>query len=145
MIRFSFFSTLRFCLLACSFWSVLALVPAATAEEKAKDAAIIYPRNAENAKAETAASHGTGYGNGILLVALLLAGAGGWLYWRGRATPAGTLNARKLAIAETKSLGNRQYLVVAAYEDKKFLLSVCPGRIELLTPLDAATPPAKIS
>jgi flagellar protein FliO/FliZ len=47
---------------------------------------------------------------------------------------------RKLAIAETKSLGNRQYLVVASYEDKKFLLSVCPGRIELLTPLDGSSP-----
>jgi len=121
------------------------LVPVATAEEKAKDAAIIYPRNAETAKSETPATHGTGYGSGILVVALLLAGAGGWLFWRGRATPVGTLNARKLAIAETKSLGNRQYLVVAAYEDKKFLLSVCPGRIELLTPLDGSTPPAKTS
>ena len=146
MIRFSFLSTLRLCLLACSFGSVLSLVPAASAEDKVKDTAIIYPRSSENAKSDSgAATHGTGYGSGILVVALLMAGTGAWLFWRGRATPAGTLNARKLAIAETKSLGNRQYLVVAAYEDKKFLLSVCPGRIELLTPLDGSTPPAKTS
>lgn len=132
-------------MLACFLLGVLELVPAATAEEKAKDAAIIYPRNSETVKAESTAVHSTGYGTGILGVALLMAGAGGWLFWRGRATPAGTLNARKLAIAETKSLGNRQYLVVAAYEDKKFLLSVCPGRIELLTPLDGGTPPVKTS
>jgi flagellar protein FliO/FliZ len=80
------------------------------------------------------------YGSGVLVVALLLAGAGGWLFWRGRAVPTGTMSARKLAIAETKSLGNRQYLVVASYEDKKFLLSVCPGKIELLTPLDGPVP-----
>lgn len=146
MIRFPFFFTLRFCLLACVFSGVLSLVPAASAQEKAKDASIIYPRNSDAAKPEAGvATHSTGYGSGILVFALLLAGAGGWLFWRGRATPAGTLNARKLAIAETKSLGNRQYLVVAAYEDKKFLLSVCPGRIELLTPLDGSTPPAKTS
>jgi flagellar protein FliO/FliZ len=114
---------------------------AAPADEKAKDAAIIYPHTPEN-KTESSSAHGPAYGSGVLLVALLLAGAGGWLFWRGRAAPAGTVGTRKLAIAETKSLGNRQYLVVAAYEDKKFLLSVCPGKIELLTSLDG-TPTAK--
>ncbi len=145
MTRFSIFSTLRLFVLTCSLWTACSLVPTAFAEEKASDASIIYPRNSEAAKTAdaAAATHSPGYGSGILVVALLLAGAGGWLFWRGRATPAGTLNARKLAIAETKSLGNRQYLVVAAYEDKKFLLSICPGRIELLTSLDGSTPPAK--
>ncbi len=116
----------------------VALLPAASADEKAKDAAVIYPRTAES-RAESAAGHGSGYG-GVLVAALLMAAAGGWLFWRGRTGPGGTVNVRKLAIAETKSLGNRQYLVVASYEDKKFLLSVCPGRIELLTRLDAAPP-----
>jgi flagellar protein FliO/FliZ len=72
------------------------------------------------------------------------AGAGGWLWWRGRrGAPISGLRAeRKLAIAETRSLGNRQYLVVAAYDGKRFLLSVCPGRIEMLAPLDPGAPPA---
>ena len=48
---------------------------------------------------------------------------------------------RRLAIAETRSLGNRQYLVVAAYDGRKFLLGVCPGRIEMLAPLDGGSPP----
>ena len=42
---------------------------------------------------------------------------------------------RSLAVEETRSLGNRQYLVVASYEGKKFLLGVCPGRINLLSAL----------
>jgi flagellar protein FliO/FliZ len=78
----------------------------------------------------------------VFIVAL--AGAGGWLWWRGRrGTPISGLRPdRRLAIAETRSLGNRQYLVVAAYDGRKFLLSVCPGRIELLAPLDPGAPPA---
>ena len=41
----------------------------------------------------------------------------------------------QLTIDETRSLGSRQYLVVASYQDKKFLLGVCPGRIDLLSAL----------
>ena len=48
--------------------------------------------------------------------------------------------ARKLTVAETRSLGNRQYLVVADYEGRKFLLGVCPGRIDLLSSLDGSGP-----
>jgi flagellar protein FliO/FliZ len=142
MSRSKFFTMPRLICLGWMLWISSALSSAAPAEEKGKDAGIIYPHSVEN-KSESATGHGSGYGSGVLVAALLLAGAAGWLFWRGRATPGGTVNLRKLVIAETKSLGNRQYLVVAAYEDKKFLLSVCPGRIELLTPLDA-TPPIKL-
>jgi flagellar protein FliO/FliZ len=106
----------------------------------AEPGGIIYPSSATT-RAEAAAGHGSGY-NAVLGLAFVLAVAGGWLFWRGRTSPRGTLAVRKLAIAETKSLGNRQYLVVASYDDRKYLLGVCPGRIELLTPLEA-TPPAK--
>ena len=67
-----------------------------------------------------------------------------WVRTTGEVTCAGkrtgaplSRDARQLAIQETRSLGNRQYLVVASYEDKKFLLGVTPGRIEMLTPLAA--------
>jgi flagellar protein FliO/FliZ len=43
--------------------------------------------------------------------------------------------ARKLNVAETRMLGNRQFLVVAEYEGRKMLLGVCPGRIELISEL----------
>jgi flagellar protein FliO/FliZ len=77
-----------------------------------------------------------GMGPVTLVGALLLACAGGWLLLRGRKISLPARSARKLAIDETRSLGSRQYLVVASYEGKKLLLGVCPGRIDLLTPLD---------
>jgi flagellar protein FliO/FliZ len=71
------------------------------------------------------------------------AGAGIWLWWRGRQGAAAFAGRgeRRLVVAETRALGNRQYLVVAAYDDKRYLLGVCPGRIEMLAPLDSAAPP----
>lgn len=75
-------------------------------------------------------------------VILLLAAGGGWFLWRSRTNGSIRLNKgqRQLAIEETRSLGNRQFLVVAGYQDKKFLLGVCPGKIELLAPLHDAEP-----
>lgn len=47
---------------------------------------------------------------------------------------------RGLKIAETRALGNRQYLMVVEYDSQKILLGVCPGKIEHLcfleTPFD---------
>lgn len=78
------------------------------------------------------------------IAVLVLAGVGGWLVWRGRSGGMANFNrtSRQLAVEETRSLGGRQYLVVASYQDKKFLLGVCPGRIDLLAPLHD-TPPAE--
>lgn len=72
-------------------------------------------------------------------------GAGLWFWWRGRQGAAAFpgRGERRLAVAETRSLGNRQYLVVAAYDDQRYLLGVCPGRIELLSPLPSAAPPPR--
>jgi flagellar protein FliO/FliZ len=95
---------------------------------------VIYPR-VTGARADVVADHGAGY-TPVLIAAGLMAAVGGWLFWRGRTAPGGAAALRRLAIAETKSLGNRQFLVVATYEDRKFLLGVCPGRIDLLTPLE---------
>lgn len=82
-------------------------------------------------------------GTGALTVigVLGLAGAGGWLLWRARAGGMSQFNRmpRQLAVEETRSLGNRQFLVVASYQDKKFLLGVCPGRIDLLSALHASS------
>jgi flagellar protein FliO/FliZ len=78
-----------------------------------------------------------------LVFGVLLAGAGGWMVWRNRrGVPVGR-DLRALAIDETRSLGNRQFLVVASYEGKKFLIGVCPGRIDMLSPLDGSSGPQK--
>ena len=108
----------------------------ASAQEKTKGAEVIYPRTAASGDAAVPTKPGGAANTAILGVALLAAAAGGWLLWRQKQFSAGTAGAaRKLAIAETRSLGNRQYLVVADYDGRKFLLGVCPGRIEMLTPL----------
>jgi flagellar protein FliO/FliZ len=116
------------CLAACLFVSRAAAAP--------DDSKIIFPGAAAVASSTAA---GGGLGSVTLLVGLALAGVGTWLVWRARnGTPVGR-DARTLAIHETRSLGNRQFLVVASYEDKKFLLGVCPGRIDLLVPLDESS------
>jgi flagellar protein FliO/FliZ len=105
---------------------------------------IIYPKNAADAaKPDPAREHDSSRSL-ILVVALLLAAGGVWLtVQRRKAGPGGGRGGRKLQIDENRPLGNRQYLVVADYDGKKFLLGVTPGRIQMLTPLDAADTKAK--
>lgn len=106
----------------------------------ADDNTIFTPGAARN---ETSAAGGGGYGSVSLVLGLILAGAGGWLLWRQRRGTVTGRELRSLAIDETRSLGNRQFLVVASYEGRRFLLGVCPGRIDMLTPLDGAAPKEK--
>jgi flagellar biogenesis protein FliO len=44
----------------------------------------------------------------------------------------------KILISETHSLGNRQFLLVAEYENEKHLLGVSPGAIQHITSLSKA-------
>lgn len=130
-------SRLIFSSAALIFFLGLMLLSVRAAEPATADGGtVIYPRNADPKGSTPSPVSKTSGSTGILLTALLMAATGGWLYWRARRTPGGSPVARHLAITETKALGNRQYLVVASYQDKKFLLGVCPGRIDLLTPLN---------
>jgi flagellar protein FliO/FliZ len=113
-----------------------ALAALATAAFAADDNKILFPA----ASAPAAAPAGGSLGNVSLVVGLALAAVGGWFVWRGRTATARSADDRALAIEETRSLGNRQYLVVASYQEKRFLLGVCPGRIELLAPLPGEKP-----
>jgi flagellar protein FliO/FliZ len=127
--------------LLTSVFCLLALVISArAADASAKGDEVIYPR--ATAGAEPAVAGRTGSSPLLLVVALGAAAVGGWLLWRQRRSPTGLggRDARKLAVVESRGLGNRQYLVVADYDGQKFLLGVCPGRIELLSKLDGETP-----
>lgn len=123
---------------ACS----LLLAGAVVAQDQPKSNDVIYPRPAATpapaAAPAVAGRPDSGFNGTLLLLGLAAAAAGGFLLWRQRRSPAGLAgrDARKLTVAETRSLGNRQYLVVADYDGRKFLLGVCPGRIDLLSPLD---------
>lgn len=99
---------------------------------------VLYPQGRESGPRP---SSNLGYGNPFyLMMALLVAGTGAWVLWRRRvgapllpgAAPKGLTH---LSVEETKGLGNRQYLVVAAYKGRRFLLGVTTDKIELLTHL----------
>lgn len=117
--------------------TLLAWAPGALAAPTAADE-VISPK----AEAQPTITPADGPGSGALttVAVILLAGAGGWMLWRGKGGALAQLNRspRKLGVEETRSLGNRQFLVVATYENKKFLLGVCPGKIDLLTRLSDA-------
>lgn len=105
------------------------------AESVAKDA-VIFPRATAGAPGQESRSESPSSAKALLALAAACAVAGGWLLWRRRSAQGGPAGAgRKLKIAETQSLGNRQFLVVADYDGQKILLGVCPGRIEMLTRL----------
>lgn len=125
----------RWIALFTALWFAAAVV----AEGAEEDRVIVPGRGAESS---TTSPKGESSGSGGVTIALvaLLAGTGGWMLWRQRIQPAGTRTARHLQIEETRSLGGRQFLVVASYREKKFLLGVCQGRIDLLSPLESAAP-----
>lgn len=99
------------------------------------DSTVIFPAGAEQAETKTAPKT-SGFNAVTLVAALLLASAGGWFLWTKRRGTSGSRISSALAVEETRPLGNRQYLVVASYEGRKFLLGVCPGQINLLAPLE---------
>ena len=101
------------------------------------DTKVIYPKSLAS-ESTPAANAASGLGATTVLGAIVLAGAGAWMLWRSRGVKIAGREVQSLAISETRPLGNRQYLVVASYEGKKFLLGVCPGRIDLLAPLHEA-------
>ena len=114
------------------------------AEKPAAPDQIIYPKNSSERPAALPADKPASDTGRMLIVfiALALAGAGAWiLIQRRQAGPMGGRGQRKLQIDETRPLGNRQYLVVADYDGKKFLLGVAPGQIRLLTPLETEKAP----
>lgn len=115
--------------------AALGLATTTFAQEKAKDAEVIYPRQSVAGEAPATGGRDGGSNHLLIVTALAAAAAGGWLLWRQRTGPAAGGAPRKLVIAESRSLGNRQHLVVADYDGQKFLLGVCPGRIDLLSPL----------
>lgn len=118
------------------------LAPAdrAAAAESATPAgpeSVIYPKNSPDRPKAPAPTADDFPVAGAIAVGLLLV-AGGWMvFQRGnfRLKPTGP-DGRRLAIEETRPLGGKQFLAVATYGDRKLLLAVCPGKIDLLCRLD---------
>ena len=128
---------LLLCVLALGFGGGATRAGAAPSD----DNQMIVPQHA-GPKATAPADGSSLPGPFTAVAVLVLAGVGGWLVWRGRAGGVGSFSraSRQLTVEETRSLGGRQYLVIAAYRDKKFLLGVCPGRIDMLAALHESAP-----
>lgn len=119
----------------------VALLLAVSFARAADDNKIIFPGGSPSSATTAAAASDSGSMSSVsLYLGLVLAGVGAWFVWRGRRSAPLGRDSNRLTVGETRSLGNRQYLVVATYEDKKFLLGVCPGRIDLLAPLHESAP-----
>lgn len=117
----------------------IASATTATPAPAAKSDLIIYPKAAANSSSSAAVNGKAGETSHayVVMVAFLLAGAGAWvLIQRRKGAPIVSRGSRRLNVEETRPLGNRQYLVVANYEGKKFLLGVTTGQIQLLANLD---------
>jgi flagellar protein FliO/FliZ len=79
---------------------------------------------------------------GWVIAGVVLIGGGLWV-WLQRRRLTGTGVTRKLInVEETRSLGNRQFLVVASCDGRRLLLGVSPGRIATLADLDDLAPTA---
>lgn len=113
--------------------------PSATPTPRAPDT-IIYPKSSGVTSAGSTADDPPSF-SWMPLFALLLAAAGGWVLWQ-RKQGMSLLDQgnRKLRVEETRSLGGRQYLVVANYDGKRFLLGVTQGQIQLLSNLPDGQP-----
>lgn len=111
----------------------------ANAQEAANAAdEILYPRGSEARPAVSTKEERSFPVAGTIATAGLLAVGGFYLLRRGASGRASTQAAgRGLRIEDTKPLGNRQFLVVAAFGRTRVLLAVSPGRIEKLCELPA--------
>ena len=105
---------------------------------------VLYPSDGDDRVLGSAAAPADQLSTGWVLAGVLLVGAGVWL-WLQRGRMQGRIGAEKLiGIEETRSLGNRQFLVVASCDGRRFLLGVSPGRINTLADLDDLPVPAEV-
>jgi flagellar protein FliO/FliZ len=109
----------------------------ATPTAPRSDDTIIFPQPVEQRVAQSADSPSTSY---IVFVVLCL-GGGAWLWFRAKGK--GRLlrtSSTEISIEETRSLGNRQYLVLTSCRGRSFLIGVSQGRIDLVSEVPPAEP-----
>ena len=105
----------------------------ATAPARSDDT-LLYPKNSPERPDSAASADDSRGGTWPLALALLLAAAGAWLLLRRRGLPLSRLarSERKIVIEETRSLGGRQHLVLVGCANRRLLIGVSTGQIQLL-------------
>ncbi|MBK8477735.1 MAG: flagellar biosynthetic protein FliO [Opitutaceae bacterium] len=122
--------------LRLALWLVMPALPLAAADAPVDPAGVIYPRNSPEARQHPVADDSYPLWGSLGVIAVLTAG-GIYLLKRGALGPrVGAKFVQRLMIEETRPLGNKQFLAVATYGDRRMLLGVCAGRIDLLCRLD---------
>lgn len=101
---------------------------------------LLYPGGGPSGTAPGQPVRPGGAGASWLFAGVVGVAAGAWWFWRRRGLGPAARRAGSLAIEETRPLGNRQFLVVASCDGRRFLLGVAPGGIQMLAPLDAKEP-----
>lgn len=127
------------------------VAPTATPQATPK---VLYPStNLSNLVGLPSSNNGTAGAGSLGTTFLVLVAFCGVGYYFLRRHPSFAVNLRaaprKLTVSESRSLGNRQFLVVVEYESERMLLGVTPGKIDYLCPLrgpqgeHGAFPPVK--
>ena len=109
---------------------------AADTPAKLDGESLIYPRNSPESRQHQASGESFPLWGALGVIVALTAGG---LYLMKRGALGARTGARvnqRLAIEETRPLGNKQFLAVATYGERRMLLAVCAGRIDLLCRLD---------
>ena len=118
--------------------------------EESEDSQMVYPSSASDTEGTEGQSelyedlmpdNGSGVGMAVTILGYLviiggMCVAAWYLFKRGVIRKPFSSSEGKLKVAESRMLGNRQYIMVVEYEDKKILLGVGPGKIDYLTSLD---------
>jgi flagellar protein FliO/FliZ len=100
---------------------------------------ILYPSDTRPGSSAPGERPSSGGSSVLVFVALVGLAAGGLWLWRRRHPATLARRGAGIVIEDTRALGNRQFLVVAGVDGRRFLLGVAPGSIRLLSPLDSAS------
>jgi flagellar biosynthetic protein FliO len=133
-----------------AFLFSLALPSSLAQDETVDQSQIVYPKSAPSDEQSESAS--TPYADlvaegaspvgmvvtvlGYLIILGGMAVVAWYLFKRGVIRKPFANSEGKLKVAESRMLGNRQYIMVVEYEDNRILLGVGPGKIDYLTSLN---------
>lgn len=98
---------------------------------------VLHPADSRGAREDTGGPASSGVGSVWVFVVLVGLGSGAFWLWRRRNPVGAVRRGARIVIEDTRALGNRQFLVVAGVDGRRFLLGVAPGNIRLLSPLEA--------
>ena len=96
---------------------------------------LLYPAGGPTAEGVAPATPAATSATWVFVVLVGLTAGAVWLWRRRQPSKAGRRGT--IEIEDTRALGNRQFLVVASCDGRRFLLGVAAGGIQMLSPLDS--------